>query len=439
MRTTKTTKSIAKLMAIVMMLASIFSVTSVSVYADTQCYLSPTTNASGQYELTITYNGATIQYYLKGNNVYNRTYNNLISDCKGVQYVCVKTSNGVPYVKYVGTDGYYKARVYNQAYSVDMLDTNGNRIYSNGAVLNDLMGVPSYQQQTTNYPTQQTYPSGTYYPNGTYNPYGNGGYNYNNTNGYYNESYDRDDVVVDRDGNDVKDDNSYNKEKYIYELDGKKLYYKGYYYQGRKNDNSSYTISSSVDDFGFVDGYVVYATKSGSTYYVYATEIGSRSKGDKLDIKNYKSMEKKRNSDLIDYIKVKNGKLYDGNIIDIIDDDYDDDDDDEDIEVTKSGSTYTVEYDGDDYKYKVDDGKVKVDGNYAEYDDEKITNMSDIAWSEGGYCYILTDDNVLLQAEIGDEDFDKVEEHVKSLKKSHYIVSEYKNNDGDTEDIDDFE
>ena len=401
-------KIFAALLAAVMVM-------SISVNAFAYSLQPPYINESGQRVLPVTDDSGrtVVTVYARGSNVYNGTYGFWVaSNCKGPEYVCLRSgTDGCPIViMWVDTSNtlwrtpynVYSPTVKQYNYSGGVLNTIGNVGYYNtqSTTTQTTTTYPQYQQQTQ-YPTYQQSQYPTYQQ--TYPTYDN----YNR----YETSYD---VYVTNSGNNYK----YH--------DGSKTY--SYTYKKDTLEYGSYEISDEAQAIGFIEDYICYADDDNS---LYAVEIGKKSHGEKI-LEDITRIQYESGTNLISYVRA-DGKKYDADDLrDLIDDD-DDDDDDDYPEVKKSSNKYTYyKSSSKKYVYTYKNGEVEYK------DDEVLDDVSAIAFSEGGYLYMLTEDDDLYQIKVGSTSSPKkVDSDIDRIKSNNYIVKYVYDNDDNKIDVED--
>ena len=212
-------------------------------------------------EYSVTYNGNTYRYELVGSSFY---YNGQIID-RNTQEIAF--SQG--YVLFVVKNGSTLAQVYRMPVGSTAKQLMGTGfqyfIYDNN-------GFVTYVKIGNNEVPVNS--SSTYTYNDSYN-YRN--YDYDDYYGYYDGYYDGyySESKVTKSGSlymYYQTSSKYHK----YQLSGSTLYYKG-----TNSTSKSVSLATSVDEITFTDGYVVYATTSGT---VYAIKIGQTSSNSKVQI-----------------------------------------------------------------------------------------------------------------------------------------------------------
>lgn len=432
------------LAAIVVLAFFALKVQAANIYAQQPVY----ENEAGQRVLDVTYSNTgslALRVFGRGGNVYVSTYNLLITtNCKGPDYYCVAydTSNNELVILWVDTAGVLWRTPANR------IQNESKGIFSGGVLNTVTSSVTGGSSSTGNYNSGNTTTTTTYstgynagYSQG-YNDGRNGNsYNattyssdYNYSSGYaagYAAGYSQGSQMnyIDNDNNSdkVTKNGSYYRvtvdgETYEYRLSGDTLTYRGT------------EISDEVDELAFTDEYIIYFVGDEA----YALEIGRKSSGDKI-LDNIEKVYYQSNG-FLNYIRADGEKYYDNDVEDLIEN-YDDKDDDEYPYVRKSSDKYTYyKSSSRKYSYEYDEDIVMYNDNeVVDEDDEIIEDIKALAFSEGGYLYLLTEDGNLYQLKVGRDEAEKVDSNIDRMRVSSYIVTYVYDEDDDRIDIEDYE
>jgi hypothetical protein len=353
-------------------------------------------NASGQRVLDVTYNGSTVlEVVAKNGNVYNVTNKFLVtSTCKGPDYVGVAYNSQLATLVILWVD--QSGTLWRTP--ATYLQNTAQGQYTGGAIntvtSSNYNGSGSSSTSTTGYGYNPNY---GYNQNGSYNS----GYGYNQNGG--NSSYcpsnnnNKYDAYVTVSGSTYK---IYDGSKtYTYKLSKDELSYNGT------------EIADDVEAIAFTEEYVIYFTDDNEAW---AVELGRKSKGDMI-LEDIEKVTYVAGSGLLDYIKA-DGKKYDEDDVEDLIDDSDDKDSDYPY-VKKSSKKYTF-YKASSKKYTYE-----YDGDAVEYDDKKLCDdVEEIAFSEDGYLYMLTEDGDLYNCKVGSTTAKKVDSDIDRISSSKYIV-----------------